>query len=80
MFGKKMLFHTDLLQWYLHKGLVVTNVTYAVKYKKRTPFKTFVERVSEARRQGDKSDEYKLIGEMMKLMGNSSYGKCIPSL
>ena len=31
-FGKKMLFHTDLLEWYLQKGLVVTNITYAVRY------------------------------------------------
>ena len=37
----------------------------------------FVDEVSSARRQGDISPEYKLRGEMMKLIGNASYGICI---
>lgn len=37
-FGSKMLFHTDLLKWYLQKGLVVTNITYAVRYEPKSPF------------------------------------------
>ena len=76
-FGKRMLFHTDLLKWYLEKGLVVSNVSYAVEYKRKAPFTAFVEQVSNDRRAGDKDKAYKLRGEMMKLMGNSSYGKCI---
>lgn len=76
MFGKKMLFHTDLLRWYIRKGSIVNNVTYAVQYEKKSPFKTVVEEVSDARRAGDRDVNYKVRGEMMKLMGNSSYGKC----
>jgi hypothetical protein len=75
--GEKMLFHTDMLKWYLENGLVVSNVTYAVQYQRKAPFKNFVQHVSNARRMGDKSEEYKLIGEMMKLMANSSVGKTI---
>jgi hypothetical protein len=72
-----MLFHTDLLKWYLEKGLVVSNIYYAVKYERKRPFKSFMEQISNERRAGDIDKAYKLRGEMMKLMGNSSYGKCI---
>ena len=76
-FGTGMLFHTDLLKWYLNKGIIISNITFAIKYEKKAPFKKFTEAVSEARRQGDKCSKYKLKGEMMKLIGNSSYGKTI---
>ena len=75
-----MLFHTDLLMWYLDKGLIVSNITLAVRYQKKSPFKKFRDAVSDARRKGDKNKDYKLIGEMMKLLGNSSYGKCITNI
>jgi hypothetical protein len=77
MFGRKMLFHTSLLKWYLSKGLEVTNITLAVKYNPKQPFKDFEAAVSDARRKGDSNKDYKLIGEMMKLIGNSAYGKCL---
>jgi hypothetical protein len=77
MFGKKMLFPTELRKWYLAHGLVVSNITFAARYERQAPFKTFADQVSNERRTGDASPDYKLRGEMMKLMGNSSYGKCI---
>lgn len=77
MFGNKMMFPTELLKWYLEHGLMVSNISYAVSYKREAPFKSFAEQVSNERRAGDTSPDYKLRGEMMKLMGNSSYGKCI---
>ena len=77
MFGTKMLFHTDLLKWYMKHGLIVDNVSLIVSYHKSRPFKSFMEEVSEARRKGDISKDYELIGDMNKLMGNSSYGGTI---
>ncbi|OAJ41901.1 hypothetical protein BDEG_25431 [Batrachochytrium dendrobatidis JEL423] len=77
MFGNKMMFPTELLKWYLEHGLMVSNITYAVKYERKAPFKSFAQQVSNERRAGDTSPDYKLRGEMMKLMGKSSYGKCI---
>ncbi|OAJ32745.1 hypothetical protein BDEG_28630 [Batrachochytrium dendrobatidis JEL423] len=47
------------------------------KYERKAPFKSFSEQVSNERRVRDTSPGYKLRGEMMKLMGNSSYGKSI---
>jgi hypothetical protein len=48
-FGKKVLIIKDVLQWYLQKGLIVSNITYAVRYEKKAPFKSFVNTVSNAR-------------------------------
>ncbi|EGF82114.1 hypothetical protein BATDEDRAFT_23425 [Batrachochytrium dendrobatidis JAM81] len=77
MFGETMMFATKLLKWYLEHGLVVSNITFAVRYERKAHFKSFSEQVSNERRVRDTSPGYKLRGEMMKLMGNSSYGKCI---
>ncbi|OAJ42502.1 hypothetical protein BDEG_25954 [Batrachochytrium dendrobatidis JEL423] len=77
MFGETMMFATKLLKWYLEHGLVVSNITFTVRYILKAPFKSFSEQVSNERRVRDTSPGYKLRGEMMKLMGNSSYGKSI---
>ena len=77
MFGNKMLFPTELLKWYLEHGLVIYNINCVVRYERKAPFKSFADQVSNERRTGDVSPAYKLRGEMMKLIGNSSYGKCI---
>jgi hypothetical protein len=75
-----MLFHTELLKWYIKKGIEVNNITFAVRYERKSPFKEFMDKVSNARRLGDSSEQYKLLGEMMKLIGNSSYGQCIKNM
>jgi G:T-mismatch repair DNA endonuclease (very short patch repair protein) len=80
MFGTEMLFHTELLKWYIKKGIEVSNITFAVRYERKAPFKEFMDKVSNARRLGDSSEQYKLLGEMMKLIGNSSYGQCIKNM
>ena len=72
MFVKKMLFHTDL-----KKGLKVDNINLLIRYKCEQPFKRFAQEFSEARRKGDISEDYALIGETMKTAGNSSYGGTI---
>ena len=63
-----MLFHTDLIKWYLMNGLIVDNITKAVKYEKKKTFEKFKDQVSNSRRQGDLKQEYKLQGEMFKLL------------
>ena len=44
------------------------------------PFQQFVKTVSDARRKGDANEEHKLLGEMMKLISNSFYDKCITNI
>lgn len=75
--GEKMLFITDLLKWYLKHGLIVSNIKLVVRYERKAPFKNFVNQITTARRRGDISPEYKLIGEMNKLLANSCYGKTL---
>jgi hypothetical protein len=66
MFGKKMLFPTELLKWYLEHGIIVSNISYAVRYIRKAPFQEFAEQVSRERRAGDANPDHKVRGEMMK--------------
>jgi hypothetical protein len=62
---------------YIEHGLIVSNITYAVRYIRKAPFQEFAKQVSRERRAGDANHDHKIRGEMMKLIGNSSYSKCI---
>ena len=75
--GDKILLATPLLQFYLEQGLVVTKVYRAVQWKPDPCFQRFGEFVSSARRQGDKDDSQKILGETAKLVGNSGFGRFI---
>jgi len=71
--GDKILLTTPLLRWYLDHGLKVTNIHKVIEFSPRACFVDFGEKITEARRQGDLHPRYKLIGETMKLIGNSRY-------
>jgi hypothetical protein len=73
-FGEKIMIYTPLLKWYLKHGLVVTKVHSVIYAKKNKPFNDFAESVSNARRKGDDA-KYSMIAEMMKLVGNSAFGR-----
>ena len=76
-FGKQLLFATPLLKWYLTHGLHVSNVTLTIEYEPSPCFRNFGEKVSDARREGDRDPLKAIVAETMKLLGNSSYGKTI---
>ena len=65
------------MQWYLEKGLKVTTVHLLVQYIPEKTFEGFVNEVTEARRQGDRNADCKILSDLYKLLGNSSYGKTI---
>ena len=48
-----MLLHSELLRWYLERGLVASNVTQTFRYKKAI-FEEIVVQETESRRQGDR--------------------------
>ena len=75
MSSKKMLIYHPLLQWYVDHGLIVTKVYGMIHCKKWKCFENFTKLVSDERRKGDISNEYKIIGEEMKNIGNSAYGR-----
>lgn len=49
------------------------------QYERKSSSKNFRDELSNAWRLGDEKD-YILIGEMMKLIGNSAYDRCITNV
>jgi len=74
-FGEKILIYTPLLKWYLEHGMEITNTYSFIKASSHRAFKPFMEEVSNARRQGDADKSKAMIAEMMKLVGNSAFGR-----
>ena len=70
--GDKFLLTTPLLRWYIAHGLVVDHVYQVVEYEPKPCFPNFGESVSTARRNGDVDPEKAIIGDTMKLLGNSA--------
>ena len=77
MHGEKMLFATPLLKWYLDKGLKITRVYECIEYQPVRCFRSFVQKVCDARRLGDTDPDKSIIADTMKLIGNSAYGSMI---
>jgi hypothetical protein len=48
-----------------------------VEYTPEETFKPFVDQVTAARRKGDENIDCKILSDLYKLLGNSSYGKTI---
>lgn len=74
-FGKKILLYAPLLKWYLDHGLVITHTYSFVKAARHKPFESFMNQISDARRSGDVDSSKKMVAEMMKLIGNSAFGR-----
>ena len=65
---------TPLLRFYLDQGLIVDEVFWFIEYTPKKSFGSFVDRVVQARREGDKNKNSTVVAETMKLIGNSAYG------
>lgn len=76
-FGKEILLGTPLLKWYIKHGLKVTKIYRVIQYVPHKTFENFTQEVTIARRMGDFNSESKIISDLYKLLGNSSYGKTI---
>ena len=67
---------SPLLKYYLDLGLVVTKIHYVVEYPYHRPcFEEFANRVTAARREGDKNKDSDILANTFKLVGNSAYGR-----
>ena len=81
MKAKQILLYTPLLlKWYIEHGLKVTAFHEPLLYTSGRPFDWFPEEVAQARREADKHDDKKIVGETSKLKGNSFYGKMIEDI
>ncbi len=56
---------------------MVSKVYEFIQYTPQACFKTFVDLVSNARRDGDKDPDCAILAETMKLLGNCGYGKTV---
>ncbi|KAG3002847.1 hypothetical protein PC120_g19487 [Phytophthora cactorum] len=74
-FGEKVLIYTPLLKWYLSHGMEITKIYCFIKASSHKAFAPFMEAVSYARREGDVDKSKAMIAEMMKLVGNSAFGR-----
>jgi len=61
-------------------GAKITAVYRTINYQATKTLKCFVDEVTAARRTGDADKSKALLGDIFKLLGNSSYGKMIESL
>jgi hypothetical protein len=72
--AKRITLATQLIKWYMEHGLEVFNLREIVEFTPRQCFRSFVQCISDARRNRD-SDPWKLVlGENSKLIGNSAFG------
>ena len=65
---------TPLLLFYLQHGLFCKKIHQFVQYIPRKCFDNFVQSAVDARRQGDEIPNSGVVAEIMKLLGDSSYG------
>ena len=75
MSAKSILLFHPLLDWYFKHGLTVTKVHGMIECNGYNVFKNFGELVSDERRKGDLDKDYEIIGNEMKNIGNSAYGR-----
>ena len=73
----KQLFLSTLLRWYIAHGLVVSKIYQVIQFQRSPVFRKFGETVTNARRDGDVNEDFKLLANNAKLVGNSMYGKTI---
>jgi len=79
-FGKNILLITLLVQWYMKHGLVITKVYEFIEFSPEKCFEVFGDKVSAAKREGDLDLDKAVLANLMKLIGNSGYGKTITNV
>ena len=78
MKAKKVLLATPLLKWYLQQGLRITKIYQLIEFDlNNTPFKDFVEKVTNDRRKGDLDPNKAILAMTSKLIGNCAFGSSL---
>ena len=73
--GKKILLYAPLLEWYLEHGLEITDWT--TDHRPPKILTWFINEVTENRRRGGEDPDIAFLADVLKLLGNSAYGKLI---
>ena len=77
MRAEKLMLNSPLVKWYLEHGLVISKIHRLVEFTPQKCFRSFVNMVTEARRQGDIDKSKSIIADTSKLWGNSAYGSVL---
>ena len=75
--GKEILLSTALIKWYLKHGLRITKIHQVIEFFGGTPFKNFVQEITEKRKEGSRNPDKAVLAQTYKLIGNSSYGSML---
>ena len=65
------------LQWYLKNNCEIIKIYQIIEYQPKLSFRSFIERVTKHRLEGDRNPDKAIIGETYKLVSNSSYGSLL---
>jgi hypothetical protein len=77
MKASKILLITPLLKWYMEQGLVVEKVYEVIQFRPGYPFSSFVQQITDARRDGDLNSDLDVLSNSYKLLGNSAFGSLL---
>jgi hypothetical protein len=77
MKAERVIMATPLLQWYMNHGLKVSNVIEVIEFTPRQCFRTFVQEVSDARRNSERDPSKSVLFETAKLIRKSAFGGLI---
>ena len=75
--ANKILLATPLLQWYLNNHCQIKKIYQIIEYQPETTFKSFIDKVTYHRIEGDRNPDKAVIGDTYKLLSNSSYGSIL---
>ena len=71
--GKKILLYAPLLEWYLKHGVEITDWT--TDHRPPKILTWFINEVTENRCRGGEDPDIAFLADVLKLLGNSAYGK-----
>jgi hypothetical protein len=77
MKASQILLITPLLKWYIEHGLIVEKVYEVIQFRPDYPFNSFVQQVTDARRDGDLNSDLDVLSNSYKLLGNSAFGSLL---
>jgi hypothetical protein len=73
--AEKILIKSTRLRWLMEHGCVVSKLHGVIEAKRGRVFKGFMNWVTNERRKGDIDLKYAIIGEVIKNVGNSAFGR-----
>ena len=75
--ARKILLATPLLRWYLSNNCEVTRIYQIIEFQPQYSFRSFIDKVTQHRIEGDQNPDKAIIGDTYKLLSNSSYGSIL---